>query len=241
MMTMMPGDGGGVHEIRVYQNARRDGSWVRFGFVLGSFVSCNLCNMCGLRGEQGFRSRFFYGMPGRCALAPYAFLSPSALAQGWGGKARMRGGSDGWQRDYCGEIPATQGARECGRARAAYRISTSKPARQEPIATASPRAVGTIDWDSRPMMPKAVAKRPMKGAVAATVARPSRPRAIRRWTSAADRSAACWAAVNREGGFASLQYVSRFGRPSRLASAPYDVAATIRKFALQRLKGVCAP
>ena len=51
---------------------------------------------------------------------------------------------------------------------------------------------------NEPMIPKTVANSPRNGAVAATVARPSSPRAMWRCTRTADRSAACCAAADRQ-------------------------------------------
>jgi hypothetical protein len=84
------------------------------------------------------------------------------------------------------------------------------------MATASPSAMGMKDCErslasaaimadrsppqprKEPIMPKQVANKPRNGADAATVAIPSSPRAIWRWTRAAARSAACTASVERQ-------------------------------------------
>jgi hypothetical protein len=84
------------------------------------------------------------------------------------------------------------------------------------IATANPTAAGMIDRAKRSAMaasiadfsvptpgneseiPETVPIIPTNGAVAATVARPHKPRAIFRWTTAAERSAACWAKTARQ-------------------------------------------
>lgn len=115
--------------------------------------------------------------------------------------------------------------RDAGKSRTAFRISISNSAirslryrypHDAMIATPSPRAAGTIDAPSSSaiaaiqvdlsapqggnewLIPQTAPIIPANGAVAATVARPHKPRAICRSTITAARSAACWAEATRQ-------------------------------------------